>query len=201
MNKKSGLSMHKFLILLSMIPLVVSLVVLTVFSILYMKDNLETQTRNTLKVAVIDLQEYYAYDLSHPEYLEDGWITYDPEYMDHLKYADVDLTIFRGDTRFCTSIVGDDGKRIEGTKASDAVIAEVIGKGNEYFSDGVVINGQDYFVYYLPLKDGDGNVVGMAFAGKQAREVTNAVNKMILVCCCIAVVLLVLFVFLCLYFA
>ena len=65
----------------------------------------------------------------------------------------------------------------------------------------MVINGQDYFVYYLPLKDGDGNVVGMAFAGKQAREVTNAVNKMILVCCCIAVVLLVLFVFLCLYFA
>ena len=55
MNKKSGLSMHNFLILLSMIPLVVSLLVLTLFSIFYMKDNLETQTKNTLEVAVIDL--------------------------------------------------------------------------------------------------------------------------------------------------
>ena len=76
--------MHKFLIAISMIPLVVSLLVLTLFSIIYMKDNLETQTKNTLKVAAIDLQEYYAYDLLHPEYLEDGWITYDPDYMDHL---------------------------------------------------------------------------------------------------------------------
>ena len=86
--------MHKFLIAISMIPLVVSLLVLTLFSIIYMKDNLETQTKNTLKVAAINLQEYYAYDLLNPEYLEDGWITYDPDYMDHLKYADVDLTVF-----------------------------------------------------------------------------------------------------------
>ena len=60
MNKQSGISMHKFLIMLSMIPLVVSLLVLTLFSIFYMKDNLETQTKNTLKVAAIDLKEYYA---------------------------------------------------------------------------------------------------------------------------------------------
>ena len=193
--------MHKFLILLSMIPLVVSLLVLTLFSIFYMKDNLETQTKNTLEVAVIDLQEYYAYDLTHPEYLEDGWLTYDPEYMDHLKYADVDLTIFRGDTRFCTSIIGDDGKRIEGTKASDAVIAEVINKGNEYFSDNVVINGEQYYVYYLPLRDADGEVVGMAFAGKPCRELQSAIGKMVLVSGCIAGVLLVFFIFLCLYFA
>ena len=33
MNKKSGLSMHKFLIAISMIPLVVSLLLLTLFSI------------------------------------------------------------------------------------------------------------------------------------------------------------------------
>lgn len=193
--------MHKFLILLSMIPLVVSLLVLTLFTIFYMKDNLETQTKNTLEVAVIDLQEYYAYDLAHPEYLEDGWLTYDPEYMDHLKYEDIDLTIFRGDTRFCTSIIGSDGKRIEGTKASDAVISEVINKGNEYFSDNVVINGEQYYVFYLPLKDADGKVVGMAFAGKPARELKSAIGRMMLVSGCIAAVLLVFFVCLCLYLA
>ena len=193
--------MHKFLIVLSMIPLVVSLLVLTLFSIFYMKDNLETQTKNTLRVAAIDLKEYYAYDLQHPEYLEGGWITYDPDYMDHLKYADVDLTVFRGDTRFCTSIIGGDGKRIEGTKASDGVIAEVINKGNEYYSDDVKINNIPYYVYYVPLKDANGNVVGMAFAGKACSEVQNAVRKMIIVCSCIAVVLFVVFVVLCLYLA
>ena len=65
----------------------------------------------------------------------------------------------------------------------------------------MVINGEEYFVYYMPLKDADGKVVGMAFAGKKAVEVKNAINKMVLVSSCIAAVLLVLFVFLCLYFA
>ena len=129
--KKSKFTMYKMLMLVSLIPLVVSVVVLTLICIRFMKESLEEQTRTTLKVSAQDLEYYYAYDLEHPEIMEDGWLAYETEYVDHLKATGVDLTIFKGDTRFATSIVGGDGKRIEGTKASDAVVSEVINKGND----------------------------------------------------------------------
>ena len=199
--KKSGFTMYKMLMMFALIPLVTSLFLLTLFSIFYVRENLESQTKNTLHVAALDLAEYYNYDLATGNDLVDGWIAYDPDYLDHLTPAEVDLTIFRGDTRFCTSIVGSDGKRIEGTKASDAVIEEVLNKGNEYYSDDVVINDIDYYVYYVPLKDGKGNIVGMAFAGKTCDIVYSTINRMIWILVVIALFLLVVFVALCLYFA
>ena len=195
--KKIKFNMRRMLMLFALIPLAVAILVLTVFSIIYMRGKLVEETKNTLRVAAIDLHEYYSYDLTHEETLVDGWVTYDPEYMDHLQYADVELTLFRGDTRFCTSIVGSDGKRIEGTKASDAVIEEVLNKGNDFFSDDVVINGKDYFVYYVPLKDANGRIVGMAFAGKTCENFDSAVGRMMMVLLLIAVILIAVFSIIC----
>ncbi|MCR4791321.1 MAG: cache domain-containing protein [Lachnospiraceae bacterium] len=195
--KNSKFNMRKMLMLFALIPLVLCIIVLTVFSVLYMKSKLAEETKNTLRVAAMDLYEYYSYDIVNETNLVDGWVSYDTEYMDHLQYADVELTLFKGDTRFCTSIIGSDGKRIEGTKASDAVIAEVINKGNEFFSDDVVINGKDYFVYYVPIRDAKGNVVGMAFAGKTCENFQSTVNAMMMVFIAIAVVMIIVFSVIC----
>ena len=199
--KKSKFTMYKMLMLVSLLPLVVSVVALTIFCIKYMKSSLEDQTKTTLQVSAADLEKYYSYDLEHPETLEDGWMTYETEYVDHLKNSGVDLTIFRGDTRFSTSIVGSDGKRIEGTKASDAVIAEVINKGNDFYSDDVVINGIDYYVYYTPMRDADNKVVGMAFAGITCEKVNATINKFVNVVILMAIILLAIFVCIVLYLA
>ena len=185
----------------ALVPLVSSLLLMAVFCVVYMRTKLVDHTRNTLQVAADDLAEYYAYDLRNEEMMVDGWVTYDPDYMDHLKEQGVDPTLFHGDTRFCTSIYGDDGKRIEGTKASEAVVKEVIGNGNDYFSDDVVINGDDYYVYYVPLRDANNNVVGMAFAGETCERVNGALSKMMIVAGGIACMLILIFVGLCLYFA
>lgn len=199
--KRSELNFRKILMIAALVPLISSLVLMAVFCVFYMRTKLVDHTRNTLRVAANDLAEYYAYDLKNENMLVDGWVSYEPEYMDHLKEAGIDLTLFRGDTRFCTSIFGDDGKRIEGTKASDAVIREVIGSGNDFFSDDVVINGDDYYVYYVPLRDGNNNIVGMAFAGETCERVNGALSKMMIVAIGIALMLILIFIALCLYFA
>ena len=178
MKKKSGLNYYAMLILFAMIPLIVSVVALIIFSSRETKINLGEQTKETLFVAATDLRSYYEYDLVEEEGLVDGFVAYDTDYIDRLSKEGIELTLFKGDTRFVTSIIGSDGKRIEGTKASDAVIATVIGKGQDFFSDDVVINGKDYYVYYRPLYDKDGNVVGMAFAGRTCENVKAAINKM-----------------------
>ncbi len=199
--KRNELNFRKILMIAALVPLVSSLLLMAVFCVVYMRTKLVDHTRNTLQVAAGDLAEYYAYDLRNEEMMVDGWVTYDPDYMDHLKDQGVDLTLFHGDTRFCTSIFGDDGKRIEGTKASEAVVKEVIGNGKDYFSDDVVINGNDYYVYYVPLRDANNNVVGMAFAGETCERVNGALSKMMIVAGGIACMLILIFVCLCLYFA
>ncbi|CBK75510.1 Methyl-accepting chemotaxis protein [Butyrivibrio fibrisolvens 16/4] len=83
-----------------------------------------------------------------------------------------DYTFFRGDTRERSSIEG-----AVGTKAGDAIIAEVLKGGNRYSAENVMINGQPYYVAYIPLKDDSGAIYGMAFVGLKKIEVTAYISK------------------------
>lgn len=201
--KKTGFTMRKMLMMFCLIPLFVSLGIMTVTCVVYMRQSLEEQTKQLLQVSCAGVYEYYAYDLvnSDEDVEIDDVFTYDTEYIDHLQSMDVDLTLFKGDTRFLTSIKDDSGKRIEGTKASDAVIQTVINEGKEFYSDDVVINGKDYYVYYIPLKTPDGKVIGMVFAGKTQEAVQGMLQKMINIAMMIAGLLLVIFIPLCIYFS
>ncbi|SCZ78963.1 methyl-accepting chemotaxis protein [Pseudobutyrivibrio xylanivorans] len=83
-----------------------------------------------------------------------------------------DYTFFRGDTRERSSIEG-----AVGTKAGDAVIAEVLNGGNRYSAKNVMINGQPFYVAYIPLKDDTGAIYGMAFVGLEKIAVTEYISK------------------------
>ncbi|SFC88177.1 methyl-accepting chemotaxis protein [Butyrivibrio sp. YAB3001] len=86
-------------------------------------------------------------------------------------------TVFYGDTRYITSLVdAQTGKRMEGTKASDVVVEEVLKKGNEYLATNFEIAGQNWYAYYLPIKNSDGSVVGMIFAGQDTSIVAGNMN-------------------------
>lgn len=83
-------------------------------------------------------------------------------------------TVFYGDTRYITSLVdATTGNRMVGTKASDTVINEVLKSGNEYLAQNFEIAGQDWYAYYIPMKNSDGSVVGMVFAGRDTSVVVN----------------------------
>jgi len=89
------------------------------------------------------------------------------EIADDIKEAaDTDITIFYGDTRYMTSVLDDQGKRVVGTKAGEKIIEKVLKNGQEHFATNVDVEGHAYYGYYLPLyEEGTGNVVGMVFAG------------------------------------
>ncbi len=96
-------------------------------------------------------------------------LTLEQEMHDETGY---DYTFFRGDTRERSSIEG-----AVGTKAGDAVIAEVLKAGNRYSAQNVIINGEPYYVAYIPLKNEDGAIYGMAFVGLKKVEVTAYISK------------------------
>ncbi len=190
-KQKKKINVKLMLILFALVPLASAVIIFAIVSSQITVRNLEDNTKEELQVASKALREYYEYDLINGNDLVDGFVEYDTEYIDKMKTIGVDLTVFKENIRFMTTIIGDDGKRIEGTPASDAVWAAV-SKGEEYYSDDVVINGTDYYVYYMPLTDGN-TVYGMAFSGKPAHDIHAAENEIRLTILGIALGLIILF--------
>ncbi len=86
----------------------------------------------------------------------------------------VHFTLFYGDTRYVTSMVDSEtGLRMEGTKASAEVVNTVITGKQEFLAENLEIGGENWYAYYLPLKNNDGTVVGMIFAGRDTSLVDN----------------------------
>ena len=185
MEKK--ISMRLMLVLFALVPITVGAIVFVIVGGSVMTTNIETNIKEELRVASEALKEYYVYDLENDIDLVDGFIEYDTDYIDRMTETGIEFTVFKGDTRFMTTIRDSSGKRIEGTKASEAVWKEV-SAGNDYYSDRVKINGADYYVYYVPMKAG-GKVVGMAFSGKPALDVHAAERQMYVTLILLALVL------------
>ena len=91
--------------------------------------------------------------------------------------VDADITIFYGDTRYASSIKDASGKRPIGTKASDAVVEAVLKGGKSYESTDANVNGKPYYAFYEPLKNPDGQIIGMFFAGVPSAEIDAFINK------------------------
>ncbi len=89
-----------------------------------------------------------------------------------------DVTIFLGDTRVLTTVSDESGSRIVGSKLEDAQIINAVYAGNEYYSDHVMIRGEEYFGYYAPLYNGD-EICGIVFAGMTKEGVETNVKTIV----------------------
>ena len=64
------------------------------------------------------------------------------------------------------------GQRPVGTKASQAVIDQVLTKGGKFIGEAEVL-GNKYLCSYHPLKGTDGKVLGMLFVGIPTAQVED----------------------------
>ena len=166
------LSLKSILIILALVPLILAVVIIALTTSRIFVNNLKDSTKEQLIVAARALKEYYEYDIVNNNDLVDGFIRYDTSYIDSMRATGVDLTLFKENIRFMTTITNASGERIEGTPASNAVW-QAVSQGNDYYSDNVTINGLIYHVYYMPIKYAN-KVYGMAFSGKPATKIQAA---------------------------
>ena len=182
-----GFDFNKMMLLFAFIPMAVTVIIIIAVSYFKMSGALEDQTKQSLQIAAHGLREYYDW------FIEEGMeIEYDTTYVDSMKSQNVDLTLFKDNIRYFTSIKDSSGKRIEGTPASDAVWAACTA-GKEFYSDDIVINGTDYYVFYTPLYNPDGSLWGMAFAGITRDKVKQEKTELLLAIVITAVALHILF--------
>ena len=99
--------------------------------------------------------------------------------VDRIKNATgMEITVFYGDMRYLTSILGAKGDRMIGTKANDDVIDIVLKKGKDHFTNNVDVYGKEFFGYYIPIFDTDGKTpIGMIFVGMPRADAVEQVNS------------------------
>ncbi len=100
-------------------------------------------------------------------------------------------TIFAGDTRISTTVKDSSGSRQVGTKASEKVIQKVL-KGGEPYQGNAPVAGRPADTYYIPLKDKNGNIVGMWFVGIYSdvikTEISTAMTSIALILGCFVLI-------------
>lgn len=207
-REKSGLRSR--LLGITLVPILLLGCIITIFSYIEFNKTMETEVlQNLHNVAMATL---YAYDGMYPgDYkvgqtgdgefrLKKGYIdiTDEVEYIDNLK-ADtgVDITLFYLDVRVLTTIRDKYGNRIVGTAANKMVVDDVFHAETSRFYNNMNINGEEYFAYYAPILNNDGECIGMIFAGKPSKDVRTEVMESALPIIGIAVIAMFIMIAVC----
>lgn len=156
---------------------------------------LEAKAANDLKQAaeIIDLKYQGAWSVEDGA-LYKGTVKLNDnnELVDHLgQLSGNNVTLFAGDTRVATTFKDGSGKRLTGTKASEAVIETVL-KGGKNFGGMAEVLGNRYLCGYLPVKGEGGKVVGMIFMGIPMSQIEGIQNDFIRVNVIASIILLII---------
>jgi methyl-accepting chemotaxis protein len=85
-------------------------------------------------------------------------------------------TLFLMDTRVATNVKNDQGARAIGTKAAPEVVEAVLKNGREYTGEAIVA-GKPAITYYQPIRDDNGQIIGMWFVGYDKQDMVNKANQ------------------------
>lgn len=181
------------LMVLAVLPLTLMTLAVVILCMTAIRTDIEQDTERTLKgtvYAYLATMEQYDGDY---EQKEDGsvWkgdfnITDSIKVVDQIKSeGGVDVTFCYGKTRVMTSVTDENGNRAVGTDVAAEVVEKVLNQGESVFLDHVLVNGADYFGYYVPVHQiGMDEVIGMVFAGLPHDEglaTYNAVIKVLII--------------------
>ena len=187
-------SLRLTLMLCFLIPMFLSIGVVSVYSMESMRKGMKDEFLNGLRDEAIALKAACQAMDSGDFYLNDSGelmkgnvnLTANEQIMDAFaEDSDIAVTLFYGDTRKATTLISiDNGERMINTQASAQVVETVLG-GDEYSATQLVINKQPYMAYYMPMYNGDGKIVGMYFAGAPSSKInafiTARLNEIIIV--------------------
>ena len=189
-KKKGGKLQFKLfttLIMLSIVPLVLSILIISVTSLSITKSNLESAAKDTLYIVSNNLASYCKENKITAINASDYY-----DYLDSLKEQGIEMAIIIEGAPCATSIKNENDYRIREITFKKDVLAEKDSLGDGYYEENVMIDGKSYYTYCMPIEM-NGEITGVAFAGQLAESVTGATNSIIVTLVCVAVVLVLAF--------
>ena len=193
------------LLLISIVPIIIVAVALGIYSCSTVRKAVSEEAIEVLHSTATAVQASFA-KLNDENFSVDAsgnMMKGEYNISEHIKDLDAfvdgthtEITLFYGDVRKATTLTDASGNRIVGTTANPDVTQAVLNGGQVYTSYDTEILGENYFVYYMPLKNPDGAIIGMVFAGQPSRDIDELVNKKItnitaiaIICCIIVAVI------------
>lgn len=188
------------LVAMTIVPSVVVALALMLFAKNSLVDGLEAESLQGLNMLAeatmagysnmegdyrFENDAFYKGDVSLSEEME--------ELDNYVNGSDAAVTICWGKTRVMTTLTdAATGQRIVGTDVSDAVW-ETVQRGETYTAMDIMVNNEEYAACYLPLRNPDGSIVGIVFAGMPKADVDAFISKRVNYIIGISAVLIVLF--------
>lgn len=188
-KERKYFSLKYTLLLLVVLPVLAVSFILTIFSAKKMRLSLQEEALDGLSAstaAMTELMDFIEGEWHQDEngivYKGNTAISSNFDFTDKMKsQTGNEITIFWGDTRITTSITDPvTRKRFIGTQCTDEVKKAVLLKGEDYKSTSTLINGEEYYTYYKPLKDEDGSIIGMMFSGKPSAKVEKTISSVVM---------------------
>lgn len=181
-NKKTGkISFFMYLIVLSLIPLLLSISILSIVSIGVIRTQLSNGAKNTLTLISGNLATY----------CEDNGITamnasgyYD--YLDSLKDKGYEMAIIADGIPCTTSIKNENDYRIREIELTND--EKKLAEG--YYQKNIAIEGVVYSGYYTPITQ-DGKIKAYALACQPKKDITKVSNILMAVFMVLSIILLV----------
>lgn len=197
MKEEKILSIKWTLLGMSIIPLVIVCALITVISTNTIKSGMISKAMGGLKTTIIAVEaglnaindESFYLDENNNLWKGDCNLTENEDLIDSFtEGVDTDIALFWGSTRRATSLLDSTtGERILGTTISDDFVNDVL-NGGEYSSSNVSVNGENYYAYYRPLKNPDGQIVGMIFVGEPSASVDSRLQLSVFMVVLIAII-------------
>jgi len=161
---KVRFSIFKKIMMLAVVPLFILTIITVYLSAMSVGKAMKDDTEEKLSISAHAINtELKTVDLVHIKTLIEAF----------KETNGIDITIYKGNIRALTTIDGALNTEM------DAAIYEIVSSGEEYFHKRANVNGELYYVYYLPLFE-NGEYVGAVFAGEPKNNIDYIIiNKMI----------------------
>lgn len=183
--KKQGASLFLLLMLLALAPVVLATVILSTTSLHLTRTNLEESVQTTLHVTADNLAKYCK-ENEITAMNASGYY----EYLDSLKDEGLEMAILADSIPATTSIKNENDYRIREIPMDQDLVSA--GGTEGYYDKNVVIEGNTYYGYYIPIMS-DGRITAVAFAAERKNEITDALWGIEIVFLIAAVGMVILF--------
>ena len=185
-KKTKKLSMFIFLVSVALLPLIISVVVVSMISYRITTDNVKQSTDEMLmavsrniashcvqnEVTIINASEHY-------------------DYLDSLNSQNIQVAVIFENMSCVTSIKNTNGYRVREIECSEDLFKNPDKyKKNGYVQESVIIDEKNYYAVFMPVIM-DGQVTGVAFASVPSEKVADATSVMLKTIIVIAAALLI----------
>lgn len=186
-KEKKGISLLAVLLMLSLLPLILAVIIITNISTYLLRSNMERETENKLMMVANNLSSYCMDNQITAINASDYY-----EYIDSLKEYGIEMGIIADNTPCTTSIKNENDYRIREIELSVDTTGnkEIVGEG--YYDKNLIADNGEYYAYIVPIQT-NGEVSALAFAAQLKENVNKQIQEINNIFLMIASILLLLF--------